>query len=1481
MYELLIGSIFLRGGQASAVELPANRTAEVNWDQADDKKGADHWELGTADNGKAQRLVRVTVTDPIEFTDINYQGSFVDADGRVNLRLVYLEKSAAISAVWKKAQLKFDPALYEAIDFDKSYAINQNGKESKLTAAAGKNEKYLEVSEAVGNRTQNKNNIPVNLVLKEGVTLDSLVNANYLIQMRLVDKNGERIYAFAPGKTPIDYSSYTKKTVVSLQSNIDSEFLRGPQQTGAIFATQRSFQSEFIANPEGYDDSSNLGLLRTEYQGDKELGAKNTVKNKDGFEKPVGFMQLFDARLVDYLKEDQSGNIAYTNLLNDRRNPVKGITRVPIKKENINYTEDGKKAYIVIAESNFSKDGVKVVTVDSMIDKIMTSSGFYFTAIDYVIDKTKLQETFETSGQAKENFEVMTGWVESNPRGWTIFEQTYDSDYVVPKGESYMIDTSAVPQGAQIMVQVGDEKHAFIRTQQGYYAGYKTGWNNFESVEKVADGVYKFTLREGGTIKAGEKIRVYLPDTESHDYPVSFLEMNNRTWNDGSAYISMYKDRNLQIHMYNNLPKGSSYKLIYTPQGKTDTSEITFTKKVLWESGKDTDKILTGIANKAVTADGGNFYINTSKLEPGADIVVEAYNEKGEKLEDLTTSFRFKKFDASAQKYEKMAWVDHEEDLSSISIEKSLYVPYQEVYTNSYKDFGAEEAYYSEGMYNDHYVNPRANPASVVEFNNNTKDILGFAKYDGATVRMRYYQSDGNLFIAKANADSNEYTDDGEIKGTDVRKTVSIDGQEYLALPYKLDLEKVSELRGVRAAGDVEGGKLVLLKDMRLLTNTSDGSSLPSNWMETRVKTRVLFNTTDGAFADASKQAVKIVPDNEKFLDETGYTANGFTGANVATNTGDAFPENPTAAGKTFLGWVTEEGKTTLGSTITTAAKFADLSKDQVFTDTTAVTTHKVVYAVWSEEQLVTFNANGGQFEDGTTTVTDDIADGVNAPKDPTFEGKEFKGWATTADATEADENALANVKAGDTLYAVWADKNAEKSARPSIDPVTADDSEVSGKGTPGAEVTVTLPGGATVTTTVGGDGTWVAPVPEGTTLAEGDQVSATASEPGKTVSDPAETTVKAITDHYTPAYAEKLVVPGTPTKVSPTFTDAKGEPTTAPEGATYAIDPSFKAPAGYTVEIDPNTGEITVNAPENLTANTAEEFTVPVVVTYKDGSTDTADASFKLDTDGDGTPDVTDPDDDGDGVSDEDEKKDGTNPKSADTDGDGLPDGKEKEIGTDPLNPDSDGDGINDGDEVSGDKNPFDNDGDGKGDPTDPLNPDSDGDGVKDGDEIGTKVDENGKTVPDPDQKDEPITDPNVKNPNWDDASADPGKPVDVPNTGGDVKPGTTVEVDGPGTAVLNPDGSITVTPNADAKPGDKVVVKVLDKEGKVLDSFSVEIKKGEATGGASASGATAPKVTGLSNTGSTFAGLGVAALAMLLAGASAFGIARRRDEA
>ena len=1179
---------------------PNNIVNANNWNETE-VKGDDYWPLGDL------KPVKVGESDPVDMTDINYQGYFVDAEGRTNLRLVYMEASTVVSAVWKNLVIRVDSDLYNKIDWEKSYIVSTDGKDTvKFSQGTGSNEKQVNIYDLAKRSTSKKTNLPINLVLNDGLDITSLGNKNYVIQSRLTGSKN-RLFAYAPGKTPLDYSSYTRQTSISLKDNITSEFLRGPGQSGTLIAQQNQFMTEFIANPDKFDDTSEIAVLRTMYGGLADLNASiNTVDGKALKKKPIAYMQVFDARLIDYFKADANGVIADTTILEENKDPSKDAKSIPIKMENINYTADGKLAYIVIGESNFSKEGVKVVTVNSLYDYVYDKV-WYFTTIDYRIDKKKLSETFETSGKNKEIFSSMSGFVDSNPNGWSIFENSYDGDknFVVQEGESYIVDVSGISKKDQqgLMIQVGDTTQSLVRAMQGYYNTSKGGFDGIEKANEIAAGIYEFTLREGATIKPGESIRIYLPDNGDAQAPVNFMEMFNATKrNEGAATLKLESDRNIYFHIYNK--DKATFKLIYTPKGKQETAEINFTRNrinTFWQND-DKNKVLKYAGATDTGLIGGNYKIDTTKLEPGADIYIEAYDTTGKKIDGLTSHFKYRPLAKSNDKYTKMAWVDHQDNSSIISMEKSLFVPYQEVYTNDYTDYGKDELYYNEKVDNNHYKNPTDNTVTNEEFMNNTEELLGFTKYQGGNIRMRYYQPDGKVYVGKATADASEYNDDGEVT-KDAEKAVNIGGTEYKAYPYKMSLSTLSELRD---AGTVEGGKLQLLKDMKLLLNASDGSSLPSKWYETRVKTRVLFDATEGTLEGGNKKAVKIVPDNEKYYQDEGYTANGFTGANVKENTGDEFAKNPTADGKTFLGWVTEEGKTELVNTIVKAEAFDKLDAAKKFTAETPVTTHQVVYAIWLEETLITFDANGGKFADDSTTKTDDLTDGVTAPAEPTQDGKTFAGWAKTPDATEADVIDVTTLTEATTVYAVWKDGATEKTAD-KVEPAYTDADAQAGKPT-----TISAPN---FTDKDGKDTT----KPEGTTFELG------ADAPAGATIDPATGEIK-----YTPAEdkagqnveipvvvnykdGSKDEVKATVTVAAPTAdTEAPGKPTVdakdngdvevtpptdadtkevevtyVPEGqkdpvtvtATKGADGTWSVPQGSDVTVDPQTGKITVPA--------------------------------------------------------------------------------------------------------------------------------------------------------------------------------------------------------------------------------------------------------------------------------------------------------------
>ncbi|HHG6295512.1 TPA: Rib/alpha-like domain-containing protein [Streptococcus suis] len=405
-----------------------------------------------------------------------------------------------------------------------------------------------------------------------------------------------------------------------------------------------------------------------------------------------------------------------------------------------------------------------------------------------------------------------------------------------------------------------------------------------------------------------------------------------------------------------------------------------------------------------------------------------------------------------------------------------------------------------------------------------------------------------------------------------------------------------------------------------------------------------------------------------------------------------------------------------------------------------------------------------------------------------------------------------------------------EDSVPPTINPVNPGDTTIGGEGTPGGTVTVTLPDGNTVTVPVNPDGTWTAPI---TPAKPGDTYTGTQTEPGKNPSDPTSVTVpKTQADDFTPKGQDVPAKVGDTPKAedgisnkgdlpSGTTYEWKDEPDTTtpgdkpatvvvtyPDGSKDEVPVTVKvtAPTPQADDFTPKGQDVPAKVGDtpkaedgisnkgDLPAGTTYEWkdepdtTTPgdkpatVVVTYPDGSKDEVPVTVK----------VTDPkkDTDGDGVTDEDEKKDGTDPLNPDTDGDGVKDGDEKTDGTDPLNSDTDGDGVKDGDEKTDGtdpKNP-DTDGDGvkdgdeKTDGTDPKNPDTDGDGVKDGDEKTDGIDPknpdtDGDGVKDGDEKTDG-TDP--LNPDTDgdgvkdgDEKTDGTDPLDPDTDGGGVNDG------------------------------------------------------------------------------------------------------------
>ena len=330
----------------------------------------------------------------------------------------------------------------------------------------------------------------------------------------------------------------------------------------------------------------------------------------------------------------------------------------------------------------------------------------------------------------------------------------------------------------------------------------------------------------------------------------------------------------------------------------------------------------------------------------------------------------------------------------------------------------------------------------------------------------------------------------------------------------------------------------------------------------------------------------------------------------------------------------------------------------------------------------VTFDTNGGKWSDGTDAdkVVNAVGGTATQPEEPTRDGYQFLGWASTASATAAETNILTNITNAKEVFAVWKDVTAPVIA-------TIGDQTIV-EGNPINEITVTtddpnatitvsnLPNGVTynpATKKITGTPSITDWTPTEETREITVTVTATDDE-GNTSTKTFKITVQRDTDHD-----------GTP-DVTDTDDDGDGYPDTEEAArGTDPKDPTSKPTtsitpisnqtvvegnpiSSVTVTVDnPNTTVTVSNLPNGVTYNpatktisgtpsitdwtpTEETREITVTVTATDTAGNPTTSIFKItvqrDTDHDGTPDVTDTDDDGDGYTDADEVAHGTDPK-------------------------------------------------------------------------------------------------------------------------------------------------------------------------------------------------------------------------------------------
>ena len=469
--------------------------------------------------------------------------------------------------------------------------------------------------------------------------------------------------------------------------------------------------------------------------------------------------------------------------------------------------------------------------------------------------------------------------------------------------------------------------------------------------------------------------------------------------------------------------------------------------------------------------------------------------------------------------------------------------------------------------------------------------------------------------------------------GTKVEAIATSNGSYRVAIPTNIDLKggETLNVTSTDKAGNKSTNANTTVVDVTapdeptINTVTSEDTQITGT-AETNLTVTVTYpdGTTSTATADASGNYTMDIPASEDLIgnEELSVIATDAAG-NVSTEGGTTVldttaPEVPT------VNSVTSEDTTITGtaepnSTVTVT-----------FPDGTTATANadgdgNYTIDIPSNEDLkggetlpvTSTDEAGNQSGEATTTVTDITAPEVPTINPVTSEDTTITGHAepnstvtvtfpdgnTATATTDTDGNYVINIptdedlKGGEELSVASTDKAGNKSdvattevtdttapEVPTENPVTSEDTTITGTAEPNSTVTVTFPDGTTATAETDADGNYVIDIPSNEDLKGGEVLPVTATDKAGNTSDEASTTVTDITAPVVPTV--------NPVTSEDTTITGKAEPNstvtvTFPDGTT----------ATGTTDAD---GNYTIDIPTNEDLKGGE--TLPVTATDKDG---------------------------------------------------------------------------------------------------------------------------------------------------------------------------------------------------------------------------------------------------------------------------------------
>lgn len=541
----------------------SNGNAVVNttdWQVTEDNlKGKNFWPLAAK-----QYLREVsTLAEPMKNPMIGYGGYFIRPDGRTVIRLTMRKYDKVGSSVWHVMQMKLEDSFNDKVDWNDTQTGIYKGVSSgsktgwyhddlayseitpfattTITDAGSVNVKEVNIADN-GNTgpTAALNEVPINLVLKEGQSVDSFTKEP-LVQIRMLARDKQQVACYTDaGSGRGNYSTYTFSSIVPLKHNYEQNLLR---EIRTSVTTDRAFRgagSSVLYNKE-------KGYIEVKHRYNKVyMAANNLYGNK------LGYRQTVNRKFFEVLKpKDGSGTIAHIFSTSNNGLPTAGrldangnptsTGAVPVLEKNINFLPGSDLGFIQVAASDFNRDaeaqqGIKTnfttnQPLDSWIDgeESLLNNG-QGTTVRYYVDTAKVDKLLG-GDDGLQYFPFYSAVILDNAAGQYKYTFKLDKDITLNAGEKITIDF-------QNRYGKGDNTaagQAGLRTMEMRLGIRGAGTEMFLGTNFACEGPYSLLNSENGkhysytvqngmamTLKKGTELYLFANYPDGGDATISF-----------------------------------------------------------------------------------------------------------------------------------------------------------------------------------------------------------------------------------------------------------------------------------------------------------------------------------------------------------------------------------------------------------------------------------------------------------------------------------------------------------------------------------------------------------------------------------------------------------------------------------------------------------------------------------------------------------------------------------------------------------------------------------------------------------------------------------------------------------------------------------------------------------------------------------------------------------------------------------------------